>query len=250
MARARRGIKGGCQQAILNGDHNNSITTISTNGVSSWSGINTNGAGTATIDRGKSNEETVTFTGISGSNLTGATRGTNGTSAVAHTSGATVEVTTSVTDADEANELVAAAANNACRVYNSTDIAIATASLGPLTFNSERFDTGALHSTSANTSHLTCVTAAKYYIFGSVEWAANSTGYRQLAIRLNGTTYIANVTTLPVTGAVTQMTVGTVYALSASDYVELMVAQTSGGDLLVKATGNYSPEFGMSFVAF
>ena len=72
------------------------------------------------------------------------------------------------------------------RVYNSGDIAIANATDVYLTFDSERFDTGAIHSTSSNTGRLTCRIAGKYIITGAHYWATNTTERRTLRfIRMN-----------------------------------------------------------------
>jgi hypothetical protein len=130
------------------------------------------------------------------------------------------------------------------RVYNSGALSIANSTATALTFDSERYDTDTCHSTSSNTSRLTATTAGKYHIGGAIDWAANDTGIRQCYVRLNGSTIIA-VQTTNNTGAGNncQMVVGTIYDLSATDYVELIALQTSGGSLNVAANANYSPEF-------
>jgi hypothetical protein len=38
------------------------------------------------------------------------------------------------------------------------------------------------------------------------------------------------------------------YSLSVSDYLEAVVYQNSGGALNVNSAGNYSPEFGMTYL--
>lgn len=67
----------------LNGSINNSVTTIT---LTSTTGFPT-GGGTILV-----NQELITFTGVSGSDITGCTRGTSGTTAAAHTSGDTVRL--------------------------------------------------------------------------------------------------------------------------------------------------------------
>ena len=133
----------------------------------------------------------------------------------------------------------------ACRVYNSAAQSIPNTTLTAITFDSERFDVGGCHSTSSNTSRITVPTnhGGKWVIGGSVEFASNVTGYRQCEIRLNGTTIIASQMAGAINGTVTRLSVAAEYALAAGDYVELMVAQTSGGALNVQSTGNLSPEF-------
>lgn len=131
-------------------------------------------------------------------------------------------------------------------VYNSAALAINTGTITALTFNSERFDNDGIHSTSSNTGRLTCVTAGRYLISGSVEFASNATGYRQLLLRLNGATYLANEVVPANASIATGVTTQRIYPLVATDYVELLVVQTSGGSLNVTAAGNYSPEFAMT----
>jgi hypothetical protein len=134
------------------------------------------------------------------------------------------------------------------RVYNSAVESIPTATLTALTFNSERYDNGGLHSTTTNTSRLTAQKAGKYLITGHLYWAYNATGLRRAYIRLNGATFIAAVELTPGAAGENDMSVVTVYHLAAADYVELVVVQNSGGNLNVAATGNYSPEFAMQWV--
>jgi hypothetical protein len=139
----------------------------------------------------------------------------------------------------------------AARVYNSTTISHATSGTAQtLTFDSERFDTDSIHSTSSNTSRLTCNTAGVYLISGCVQFAFHATGRRQLAIALNGPTLIALRTQPAVTtdSGVTVVTIQTVYKLAATDYVELVANQTSGAALNMSAAGNYSPEFTMAYM--
>lgn len=131
------------------------------------------------------------------------------------------------------------------RVYHNANQSISSVGVVALAFNSERFDTDNIHSTSTNNSRLTCKTAGKYLIGGSVDWASNATGQRQLLIRLNGTTYIAPNGVTPVSGDTTKQGISTLYSLAVNDYVELTVFQTSGGSLNVNSAGDYSPEFWM-----
>jgi hypothetical protein len=134
------------------------------------------------------------------------------------------------------------------RVYNDAAISINNDTITALTFNSERWDTDTIHNTSTNTNRLTCQTAGLYLIHGHVRFASNNTGYRIAGIRLNGSTQIANQKTGATQGTTTVLSVSTVYLLTASDYVELVAYQDSGGALNVEAGGNLSPEFGMTYL--
>lgn len=130
------------------------------------------------------------------------------------------------------------------RVFNSAAITLTTATITYLTFDSERFDTDAIHSTSSNTGRITCNTPGKYLIWANVSYAFNATGRRFLGLRLNGTTLIGQIVHAPSTGS-TELSISTVYDLAAADYIEVKTYQDSGGNLDIQAVGNYSPEFGM-----
>jgi hypothetical protein len=130
------------------------------------------------------------------------------------------------------------------RVYNSADIVLATAANTALTFNSERYDSDTLHSTSSNTSRLTVPYDGYYLIGGSVRFAANATGSRSISLVVSNTSSIAGQNTDNLGAATTvQLTVVAAYQLVAGDYVELFASQNSGGNLNVLAVGNLSPEF-------
>jgi len=148
-------------------------------------------------------------------------------------------------------DLESAIFSPAVRVHGSGNQTITTGSTTGLTFNTERFDTDGMHSTVSNTSRLTAKTAGIYLITGNVRWANNTTGRRILLMRINGGDTIAQVEIHgpPVSGHVLVMNVTTIYELLATDYVELSVFQDSGGDLDIVATGNYTPEFAMAWVA-
>jgi hypothetical protein len=132
------------------------------------------------------------------------------------------------------------------RAYNSAAISVPNATITAITLDSERDDTDSIHSTSSNTSRLTCNTAGKYDIKGQIEYPANATGVRGIGIRLNGTTII-NLAKVPAVSSTETISlpVATDYNLAVGDYVELVAYQTSGGALNANATANYSPEFSM-----
>lgn len=138
--------------------------------------------------------------------------------------------------------------NLSARVYNSAAISVSHNTLTALTFDTERFDTGGLHSTSVNTSRLTAPIAGIYLIGGGVRLVANSGGNtRASMIRLNGTTDIGsfNDNSHNATYAADMCPV-TLYRLDVGDYVELTVYQDSGVALNASASPNLSPEFWMT----
>jgi hypothetical protein len=131
------------------------------------------------------------------------------------------------------------------RVYNDANLSINNTTFTALTFNSERFDNGSLHSTSANTGRLTAPITGLYMVGAHAVFASNATGFRVIQLRVNGTTVIEYENKGAVNGDVTGVGARTLYQMAATDYVEVVVYQSSGGALNVSATANYSPEFWM-----
>jgi hypothetical protein len=137
------------------------------------------------------------------------------------------------------------------RVFNSADITVPQLNPGEwtsLTFNSEHWDTANLHETATNSGRLKAPVAGKYYIFANITWESPiGTGLWGLRLQLNGKTVIAEQS-LPNTAAPFRisMSVGTLYGLSAGDYVEAQVFQNSGNPLPIRSIPATSPEFGMA----
>jgi hypothetical protein len=142
--------------------------------------------------------------------------------------------------------------NNRCRVHNSGAQTIAHATWTALTFDSERYDPSAMHSTVSNTSRITIANAGIYLIGGNVSWDTDASDQtrRITALSINGVpgvgTEIArqggHVSTAGTTAISGQM-VSTIWFASASDYVELCVFQNSGGNLDSVVAASYAPEF-------
>lgn len=131
------------------------------------------------------------------------------------------------------------------RVYNTGNLSINNTTFTDLTFDSERWDDAAFHSTSSNTARLTIPQPGRYAIGACVRFAVNATGHRQVRLLVDGSTEIARVSQMAVTtGSIaTMMEVFSVSELGAGQYVTVQVYQDSGGALNVEAQGNYSPEF-------
>jgi hypothetical protein len=130
-----------------------------------------------------------------------------------------------------------------CRVSNNSNISIATAAGTALTFDTERYDATGMHSTATNTGRITALIAGQYAFWAHVRFASNATGFREVAIRLNGTLVIAIQDTNAINGVPTIMSCAGEFELGVGDYAEVIVYQNSGGNLNVEAVGAYSPEF-------
>jgi hypothetical protein len=132
------------------------------------------------------------------------------------------------------------------RVFHNAAQSIANNATAALAFNSERNDTDTIHDTVTNNSRLICKTAGIYQITGQATFAANATGIREVGIRLNGSTFLADSNKNNVGASIdARLSVTTIYNLAVNDYVELIVFQNSGASLNVLSAGNYSPEFMM-----
>lgn len=136
----------------------------------------------------------------------------------------------------------------AARVTHSVAQSIPNSTVTFLSFDTERFDTQDLHDNSTNNSRLTAPIDGIYLITAHVEFASNSTGRRQLALRASGSTFIALTEPDTNQNASTHLSLGTVYELSADGYVEVRVFQNSGGSLNVGKTDEFTPEFTMTWI--
>ena len=122
-----------------------------------------------------------------------------------------------------------------CRVFLSADQSISTSTVTTLTFGSESFDTDAFHSTSTNTGRITIPSgkAGKYLFVGTVRFADNNTGTRQMWFSYNGGATFAPLV-MTQNAATTNRWVGTaslIYDMAVGDYMELQCWQNSGGSL-------------------
>ncbi len=115
----------------------------------------------------------------------------------------------------------------------ATATSIVTATWTPVPLETETFDTDAMHSTSVNTSRLTCVTAGIYKLSAGVCFAGNATGIRQAKYTKNGADLPSRVTYIPPATTAAFAPPSILIALVAGDYVELQVYQSSGAGLAI-----------------
>ncbi len=127
-----------------------------------------------------------------------------------------------------------------CKVFNSTTYTIASSAVFTLlSWDSEVYDTDTMHSTVTNTSRLVATTAGLYSHTTSIFFAANATGQRAIEVRKNaagsnsgGTLIVQSNSGAAATGAAS-MSVSTTtdVQMTAGDYLEVFVYQSSGGSL-------------------
>jgi hypothetical protein len=120
-----------------------------------------------------------------------------------------------------------------CSVKRTANKTISNNTATKFDFDAENFDTNGFHDNVTNNTRLTIPTGqgGYYLITWNTIWAGNTTGYRAARIYKNGTGGALG------TGAITGLTTYTpaqnqiVLNLVATDYIELDVFQTSGGNL-------------------
>ncbi len=126
-----------------------------------------------------------------------------------------------------------------CRANRTATQSIADITLTAVSFTAaDSWDTDSIHSTSTNPSRLTVPSGlgGKYLIVATASWANNSTGWRDLRIRANGSTDLA--TARVGTGTANPYpisTITTVEQLAAGTYVEVVVWQNSGAAIDVSS---------------
>lgn len=135
------------------------------------------------------------------------------------------------------------------RAYHNITQTIANSTLTALAFNAERFDTDNMHDTVTANGRITCKTAGTYLLGATVQWAVNTTGTRQVTLRVNGTTIIASERVAAYAVDDVHQSLATVYHLAVNDYVEVLVRQTSGVGLDIMTAAQYSPEVYAAFLS-
>jgi hypothetical protein len=122
----------------------------------------------------------------------------------------------------------------------------------PIAFDEERYDTATMHSNLiiGNNSRLTAPVDGIYEVTAAIAWGTSDDGTRALGLRRTGTTLVAHENVPAAAGGLQpeQLLTATV-RLEAGDYVEAVVAQTSGGPLDLAKAEQVGPEFSMTWLA-
>lgn len=130
--------------------------------------------------------------------------------------------------------------NGAQTIPNATNTA--------LDWGTETYDTDAFHSTVTNISRFT-VPAGKggyYLILCQVDFQSNSTGVREVIIRKNGATTL-QVSSATANGVTARYCNG-IFNLVATDYIEIQVYQSSGGNLNTSPGNTGDVNFAMTLL--
>lgn len=136
----------------------------------------------------------------------------------------------------EIRDNIAALANPpSCRVYRGADQSIPATTVTTILWTLEEWDsTAGMHSTSVNTSRIVAPISGVYTVTFQAVFQGNATGRRSILLLANGTTYFGKDERPPVTAGGpdhTAMSITMDWKLTAGQYVEAQVAQTSGGAL-------------------
>ena len=122
-----------------------------------------------------------------------------------------------------------------CSAYNSTTQSVNDSAQTALTFDTEDYDVGAMHSTSVNTSRMTIPTGGTglYLVTANTSYAANAGSDRLITIYKNGSAWRKGPMFTPFNGTSAQTGLGVTafMQLSAADYIEIFVFQGTGGAL-------------------
>jgi hypothetical protein len=121
-----------------------------------------------------------------------------------------------------------------CSLYNTTETqTISNNTQTAITWNSENFDTDAFHNNSTNTSRITIPSGKDgKYLFTASGWQTDSTaGLRGVALYKNGSR-IRQAWFMPSgTNVYNSAPITCILNLVATDYIEVYILQTSGGNL-------------------
>lgn len=118
-------------------------------------------------------------------------------------------------------------------IYHNTTQSIANATATAVTWNSEYSDAAAMHSTGVNPTRLTIPTGQSgWWLFTVfVEFAANATGQRELALRFDGSAVFGQVAVNAASAGATRLGLSIIIQLNAASYIEAVVTQNSLGAL-------------------
>ncbi len=129
-------------------------------------------------------------------------------------------------------------------VTSSTNPSIANNTLTTVAFNSETYDTDAYHDNSTNNSRITIpVGKTGYYsVTATGQWDINANGRRELYIAKNGTLLASCEVTASAAAYPSPFFTSPLY-LTAADYLEVKMYQSSGGALTF-----FGPTFTISYL--
>lgn len=119
-------------------------------------------------------------------------------------------------------------------IRHSATQSIANNSWVTLAFNTENWDTDAIHDNATNNSRLTCKTAGKYLVIAHAEFDANATGTRIVRIDKGGVNQVQEFSPAAALGLGPMgLTAHITLDMAVNDVVTMLVCQDSGGAINV-----------------
>ena len=123
--------------------------------------------------------------------------------------------------------------NSIAQVSRSTSQSINSDTLTAIQWNVEQVDTDGIHDNVTNNTRLTAPLAGKYLICANVGFAANAVGRRGLLFQKNGANLGVGQYIQATTTGEAVVSAAIIVSLAATDYVEVLAQQVSGGALNV-----------------
>jgi hypothetical protein len=162
-------------------------------------------------------------------------------------------VTTSLMNTEWVENIKFLANPPACRAYHNTTQSVSDGTPAFVAFNSERYDTDTMHSTSVATDRITFKTAGLYVVqFNGAFVASNDYVSSFAGIYLNSSMFIGLTNGgAAVTGLNDlYLSVSTVYKFAVNDYIQAQVMQNNSGSAAKNLMGGaaFSPEFSATWI--
>ena len=148
----------------------------------------------------------------------------------------TIESGATLANAGTATGFAGDAFTSGAMVYPATNLTLTNSTETLLLFASETYDTDSIHDTSTNTGRFTIPAEWTYVMLGmQVTWISNSSGYRRVSLRKNGTAGFAGAwdeTDSANTASHLRQTFSTgPIPCAENDYFDVVGWQNSGGNL-------------------
>ncbi len=125
--------------------------------------------------------------------------------------------------------------------YKTTNQTATNNTYTNITFDAENFDTDGFHSNVTNNTRMTVPSgkAGKYLLSGFVAYGSNSSGVRLVRLQKNGSTF-NYFSSAPFSGDTNTVNLNYVIDLAVGDYIELNAYQSSGGNLSIESSSQYT----------
>jgi len=132
------------------------------------------------------------------------------------------------------NNLTTPAYTEGCRLHRNLDYDLPNNSLREISWNSETYDTDNMHDQITNPERITFRTPGKYLVCATIQFDVNGTNDRYVEVRTQGTLPLNMTSAKAVAAIETGISLCFIYDFPINNYINLLVWQNSGGNLLVK----------------